>query len=178
MAFDRDKFKRLFHYIVWKTDDPAKLGATKLNKILWFSDARAFVLHGKPITGETYIRREHGPMASHFGETCRELERAGAIEHWKAKLYSHHQDVFRAKRAPDMSGFAKEELLIIDYFRRYVTEEHTATSISEESHDYGWEIAKMGERLPYFAILASRGREPEGEELAWAQEVVKRRKLP
>src|SRR5262249_36624697 len=29
-----------------------------------------------------------------------------------------------------------------------IDKEHTATSISEESHDYAWDIAKMGEELP------------------------------
>jgi hypothetical protein len=178
MDFDRDKFKRFFHYIVWKASDPAKLGAVKLNKILWFSDAKAYVLHGRPITGEIYIRRQYGPMSQHYYEVREELQLEGSIRYWRAPLYSVTQDVFRADRAPDMSGFSAEEMLIIDYWIRHVTEQHTAKSIGDESHDYGWEIAKMGERLPYFAILAERGREPRGDELAWAQEVVCRRKLP
>lgn len=178
VVFDRDKFKRLFHYIVWRTNDPAKLGATKLNKILWFSDARAHIMYGKAITGETYIRREHGPVAKHYWDVCKELEVANLITHWKAGLYSHFQDVFRTNIAPDMTGFTDDEMQIVDHFWRDITEHHTATSISEKSHDYGWEIAKMGEPLPYHAILAERGREPRGDELEWAKEVVKRRKLP
>ena len=57
MAFDREKFKQLVHYVIWngKRD---WFGATKLNKVLWFADARAYVLTGRPITGATYIREE------------------------------------------------------------------------------------------------------------------------
>lgn len=178
MGFNADKFNQLVHYIIWKTDDAAKLGSTKLNKILWFSDARAFVLHGQPITGEKYIRRQHGPMARHFSAAWRQLEREGEIRHWRDKLYDHEKDVFRASRRPNMKGFTKEELQIVDYFQEYITEEHTATSISDESHDYGWEIARMGEELPYYAILADRIRDPEGDELEWARSVVKRLSLP
>jgi hypothetical protein len=35
MAFDREKFKSLVHYVCWRCmDDPSKLGSVKLNKIL------------------------------------------------------------------------------------------------------------------------------------------------
>jgi len=63
---------------------------------------------------------------------------------------------------------------IVDHFIRYVTEEHTAASISEESHDYGWEIAKMGERLPYHAILAERVKPSTGNQLEWARAEARR----
>ena len=51
MAFDREKFKQLVHYVIWKAGKRDWFGATKLNKVLWFADARAYVLTGRPITG-------------------------------------------------------------------------------------------------------------------------------
>ena len=52
---------------------------------------------------------------------------------------------------------------------KHVCEEHTAASISEETHGYVWEIAKRGETSPMYAVFATRLREPNAEELAWAR---------
>ena len=35
---DQEKFDALVHYICARCEDPTSLGATKLNKIMWYSD--------------------------------------------------------------------------------------------------------------------------------------------
>jgi hypothetical protein len=55
MEFDRERFKTLVVYIAWKAGRRDGFGATKLNKVLWFAEASAFVLDGKPIVSATYI---------------------------------------------------------------------------------------------------------------------------
>ena len=80
MEFDRVKFKRLVHYVVWKVGKDDWFGATKLNKVLWFVDARAYTLTGKPITGEKYVRGEFGPVPQHILPIQSELVRDGAIK--------------------------------------------------------------------------------------------------
>jgi hypothetical protein len=64
-----------------------------------------------------------------------------------------------------VSMFSSGELEIVDYWINHIDKEHTAASISDRSHDYAWDIAKMGEELPLFAILANRIREPNEQEL-------------
>ncbi len=71
-------------------------------------------------------------------------------------------------------GFEGTEQQTVDYWIRHIADDHTANSISEESHDYAWEIAKMGEPLPYYAYLATRVREPNDEEMEWARESATR----
>lgn len=66
---------------------------------------------------------------------------------------------------PDVSGFSTEEIRNVDYWIDHIDKDHTAQSISDESHDYAWEIAKMGEELPLHAVLASRIRDPNDQEL-------------
>lgn len=42
--------------------------------------------------------------------------------------------------------------------------------MSDLSHDYGWEVAQMGEQLPLKAFLARRIRGSEtSEEIEWAR---------
>lgn len=176
MAFDRTKFGDALHYIVWRCSDPSRLGSVKINKILWYSDARHYVLHGRPITGERYVRRQHGPMAQHFNSVLSELSAAGRVTYRKGGAYEAAQ--YRAMRAPDSRVLSDSEREILDYFIRHISRDHTATSISEQTHDYAWEIARMGEALPYHAILAERTRQPNSDELAWARDVARRRNLP
>jgi hypothetical protein len=161
MQFNRNKFKTLVQYIAWKAGRRDWFGATKLNKVLWFADARLFVLHGSPITGATYIREKHGPVPKQMMPIRDELEREGCIKVLKegnlVRIVSYEK--------PDLSSFTAEELRVVDYWIDHIDKDHTATSISEASHDYAWDIAKMGEELPLYAILANRIRDPNDEEL-------------
>jgi hypothetical protein len=137
MQFDRDKFKQLVHYIAWKAGKRNWFGATKLNKVLWFADARQFVLHGVPITGATYIREKYGPVPKQMMPIRDELEREGQISVLKEGNLLRIVSSIK----PDLSTFKTKELQAVDYWIDHIDKDHTAGSISEESHDYAWEIA-------------------------------------
>ena len=70
-----------------------------------------------------------------------------------------------ADAKPDMSKFSRDELQIIDHWIEHIDKDHTAKSISDKSHDYGWDIAAQGEEIPLYAVLAERIREPSDQEL-------------
>src|ERR1700693_6090469 len=141
MEFDRKKFKALLHYVVWRAGDKDGFGATKLYKVLWFSDARAFMLTKEPITGETYIREKYGPLPKHATGIISELERDSAIRVWNDRYYDKPIRRFKSLRNPDRLSINDEQRKIVDYWV-HIASDHTATSISEESHDLAWEIAK------------------------------------
>lgn len=172
-VFDREKFKSLVHYIIARAGSKPGFGATKLNKVLWFADARQYVSAGKSITGAEYTRQQFGPVPKFIMPIRDELVAEGKIrvdapksrfEGWR----------FRSLRAPADPDLTDSERVTVDYWIKHISEDHTADSISEESHDYAWEIAKMGEPLPYFAYLASRVREPNDEEMDWARASARR----
>ena len=54
MEINLAKFKSLVHYICWRCADPTKLGAVKLNKVLWRADFKAYLELGESVTGATY----------------------------------------------------------------------------------------------------------------------------
>jgi len=161
MAFNHDKFKNLVLYVAWKAGRRDWFGAPKLNKVLWFAEARSFVLHGSPIARATYIRQKHGPVPQQMMPIRKELERAGKI-----KVFTEGSLIrITTDKKPDLSQLSKAELQIIDYWIEHVDKEHTAASISDESHDYPWDIAKVNEEIPFYAILANRIRKPSDGEL-------------
>lgn len=180
MKFDARKFRELVHYVIWKCPDANKLGSTKLNKILWFSEARAYMLYGAPISGARFIRREHGPVAQQVMKARKDLEQVGAIAVRRDKAFAgrYAKDRFVAHTVPRLDALSEQERSIVDYFVRYICEDHTADSISELSHDYGWEIAEMGEPLPYAALLAERVRKPDDRQMEWARSRAKELGLP
>jgi hypothetical protein len=160
MQFDREKFKDLVLYVAWKAGKRDWFGATKLNKVLWFSEARAFVLHGSPITGATYVREQFGPVPKQMMPARAELEKERKIRVFKEGKLSR----ITADTQPNMWRFSQKELQIVDYWIEHIDKDHTAGTISDESHDYAWDIAHMGEEIPLFAILANRIRDPNDRE--------------
>ena len=168
MKFDREKFKSLLHYVIAKAGDKDGFGAVKLYKVLWFSDARAFMLHGEPITGETYIREKFGPLPSHAAGIIHELQSEGTIRVWSDQYFNQQIRRFHSLTNPDRPALTNDQRSIVEYWLRHIADDHTAETISEQSHDYAWEIAQLGEPLPYHAIFASRIRDPKGKELEWA----------
>lgn len=178
--FDRGKFKALVHYVIWRAGDRHGFGAIKLNKVLWFSDARAYMLRGKPITGATYIREKWGPVPRPMMPVREELVHEHAIRVWGDRLYDYSTTRFHALRAPEgiKSTFDDEDIKTVEFWIDTIDKEHTAKSISDESHDYAWEIAELGEELPYHAIFATRMRQPDDEELKWAQSRARELGLP
>ena len=62
-GFKKRKFKTLVQFIVSRcADDPSRLGYTKLNKILWYSETNHYLKTGAPLTGANYVKRQHGPV--------------------------------------------------------------------------------------------------------------------
>jgi len=160
MPFDREKFKALVHYIAWKAGKRDWFGATKLNKVLWFVDARLYVLTGTSATGETYIREKFGPVPKHIMPVRSELEAEGKIR------VNRQDNLVRivATQPPNTNLFSEQELQVVNWWIDHIDGNHTAQSISDETHDYAWDIAKMGEELPLYAVLANRIREPDPKE--------------
>lgn len=161
MDFDKTKFKQLVHYVAWKAGKRDWFGATKLNKVLWFVDARAYMLTGAPITGEIYIREKFGPVPKHIVPTLKELQHEGAIKVTKEPGLTR----VVAQIPAHANWFSSEELQSINWWIEHIDKDHTAGTISEKTHDYAWEIAKMGEELPLYAYRVARIKEPTEEDL-------------
>ena len=51
----------------------------------------------------------------------------------------------------------------------WICKDHTARTISDETHDLLWESADMGEVIPFGAALAFRAAEVTEDDLSWAR---------
>jgi hypothetical protein len=167
---------RLMHYIIWKCHDPTRLGATKLNKVLFYADYLAYVQWGKPITEVSYIKRQFGPVPQpkaflHARDT---LQREGKIAVTQDLYYGKPQTQFVALERPELAGFTPDEISLVDGVIEAICTSHTATSISALSHDLVWQAAEIGEEIPLATVFAGRVGELTETDMVWAQAEARR----
>ena len=169
----RAKFRALVHYIVAKSE-PARLGAIRLNKILFYVDALTYRSTGKSLTGETYIKRQHGPVSKSAQKILGDLEHDNAIVIGSFDRFGKQMRGYIPRADPDLSVFEPHELRLIESVREHICSAHTAMSISELSHDHVWEAANIGEPIPMAATLASGAGEITKDVKKWAESAFKR----
>lgn len=164
-----DKLHALTHYIISKCENPVHLGATKLNKILWFTDALSFIQTGKSITNADYEKRQFGPVPKNIMTVKSLLKERNYIFEREGTYNGYPQKQFVSLAHPDISEFSAEEISLIDGVIKEICENHTAVSISEKSHDIIWDAAQIGEEIPMYAVLASRQGELSGSDMNWGK---------
>lgn len=166
--FDSAKLDALVLYIVNRVENPSDLGATKLHKVLWFSDLALFASRQRSIAGETYIKMPRGPWAIHAEDALTRLKMSGAVAEKAMPHYNKIQRRFFATRDPDISGFTAEEISTVDSMISAICYNHTASSISDLSHSRIWEITPDREVIPLETVFALELVEPSRQDLDWA----------
>jgi len=169
MAFDRPKFKSLVHYICWRcSGDPSKLGSVKLNKTLWLSDLAAYYHRGHPITGARYVKRKFGAVPKAILPVLDDLETEGVLTVRDAEHYGKRKREYIVHKDASSDFLLPDEREIVERMIEIVCEGHTATSISEASHDHIWKAAEEGEEIPHFTVFANPG-EITADDWEWAR---------
>lgn len=169
--FDPKKFNELIVYIAKRLGPEAALGRVKLAKLLMWSDFGAFERFGKPITGATYEKWEHGHLPRELLLAERDLLANGDIAAETVDYYGKRLKHITADRDPDLSEFSEEELAVIEGAIRRYGHESTAYLSELSHHEVGWRLAQMKEAIPYTTVFLGAGGVAEadirrGEELA------------
>lgn len=171
-TFNREKFKQLVQYICWRCDDPSELGATKLNKALWYADTMTYYMTGSPITGAIYVKRQFGPVPAAILPVLEELRADGSLAIRENDDFGNQKRDFFALSQPKISAFTADEISVVDRAIEHVCKNHTARSVSEETHNDIWKLAAIGEQLPYYTVLAARLGEVTEYEVDWAKSQI------
>jgi hypothetical protein len=154
------KFKELILYFAKRgLDENLVIGSTKLNKLLFFSDFRAYAKLGTPITGARYQKLEWGPAPRALLPVRAELVEDGEATFRDSEDWNQ---VLQPLREPDMSVFTDEELFVIDEVFDELRQ-FNATSASDYSHtkSAGWNAAEEFEDIPYDTARINTDRPPE-----------------
>jgi hypothetical protein len=165
----KQRFRELVVYASERSVDDPHFGATKLNKILFYSDFRAFERFGEPLTGFAYFALPEGPAPYLMRPVRSELEREGAIWVEEKPVGNYSQTRTIARRGAFLDLFSLAEIALVDE----VIEElrpKTAREVSLESHGVAWRTRLMEGYIPYEAIFYS-------DEEATPQDIAEARQL-
>lgn len=167
-----EKLKEALHYVIECCDDSSRLGAVRLNKILWFADCHSYRDHGASITADGYVKRRFGPVPKKVLAATRELEEEHKIA-IREVPYSSRKSFreFISIKKPDHSALSEQDMEVLKACTHMICNEFSATQISEVSHDQVWEAADEGEEIPFFTIFAAIPGAITDEVRKWANGV-------
>ncbi|MDA0264392.1 MAG: Panacea domain-containing protein [Chloroflexi bacterium] len=135
--YNEEKFKELILYISEACRAHPIFGATKLNKILFFSDFIAYEDLGSSITGAEYMALEFGPAPREMIPIREEMVLNGDIVIERRGS----QTRLVPERPPNSEIFSPEERAIVDRLIELLKCQD-AEWISELSHKFlGWRAA-------------------------------------
>lgn len=166
-----DRFSQFVNMVISDCDDPKTLGATRLNKILWFSDVESYRATGKSISGSSYIKRKRGPVPATILKTLETLKSSGLISIKEPKEQYAVREYISTGSA-DESMFNDFEKDLAKNISNEIRSNYTATEISDISHDIVWDAAYDGEEIPLQATLVSSKGEYKDKIITWADSVI------
>jgi hypothetical protein len=144
---DPNRLADVAHYIIAHCP-PDKLGATKLNKVLWYADVVFYRMTGRTITGaDTYEKRQYGPVPAGINAVLRNLETAGAIVERRTPTPAGPRREFVWITPPPVDKFTAEEVETLRDIMSAICDGHSAASISELTHDTLWDETEIGQPM-------------------------------
>jgi len=157
-VFNREKF---INATLFFAKSVKKLGITKLNKLLYYSDFEHFRLYGRPIIGDYYIRMEKGPVPNEsysiFNANFRN-DQNDQDDSLKDAIYvrkdpDNKLGVIVAKRKFDSSLFSKSEIEIMQKVA-FIWKDATAKTASKQSHlERPWKETARSEVIDYKLVI-------------------------
>jgi hypothetical protein len=167
------KLAELILYISSKCTNDLYFGATKLNKILYFSDFFAYGNWGRSITDAEYQNLPNGPAPRHLKPVRDVLEfrKELAIQpvHFSSGKIQHRTIPLRE---PDLSFFSGQDIALVDDVIKMLADLDAQTTSALSHRMVGWKMTAIGETIPYSTVFLSN--EPLSEaEIRRGQEIAK-----
>lgn len=151
-----EKLAELLLYVAGAVRDDPTAGATKINKILFFSDFAHYRKSLSPITGVSYQKLPNGPAPRRLLPVRDRLLDDGAAEIVRTDYLGYRMDRLRPLREARVELFEADELRDVDEVIRWLWGK-TAREVSALSHDeMGWKMVDEGDDIPYSAALLAR----------------------
>jgi len=147
------KLAELILYISQKCANDPTFGATKLNKILCYSDFLFYAYYDRGITNVEYQKLPNGPAPRRLIPVRDELIKNGDLGLQEVLLKSGETQKRTVNlRNPNLDLFTGSEIAMVDRMIESM-QGVTAEDISEMSHTLvGWLVADEGETIPYNSI--------------------------
>lgn len=151
VKLSEEKLRQVLLYISEKVGARHNVGATVINKLLYFIDFDYYEKYGRSITGLTYIRNHYGPTAHMptISRTVEQMQADGELEVAETVYFKHKQKKYLPRKSADLTELDAQELAHIDDELRRLASK-SASELSDLSHDdMPWLATEPGEAIDY-----------------------------
>lgn len=160
--FGDTAIEQTVHFVI-ATVEPHRLGATKLNKVLWHADVEVYRHCGRTLTGQSsYVRLPNGPAPNGINDVLDALKRAGKIEERSVTTKKGLRREFISLKPPG-TGLSSHD---VDALRRAIAIvcALSAARASSDTHDALWGEIRNGDQMPVRAAAVVSGT-PTSDEI-------------
>ena len=167
------RLSELLIYVCRRSEGDDWFGPTKLDELLFFIDLEAFKTHGTSITGQEYVKQQHGLVPKGISSAMEALQtsKPPSLSMRKGLNGLHREKRPIALRGADLNSLTAREISLVDQVLEYYRP-MTARQCSDLARAMlGWQLAEMGETIPFGAHLLS-DRELRPNEVDYARSLA------
>jgi uncharacterized phage-associated protein len=125
------------------------LGATKLNKLLYYLDFISYRDKSKSVTGDLYIHKDYGPVPDRIDDVIADLKLQSKIEVEEVPYKDNHKTNFVLKTDPDMSVFDSYEQELLAKICTEFSQWSTEKIVSQTHLEAPWFYSKPYDFVDY-----------------------------
>lgn len=151
VELDEQKLRQVLLYISEKVGAKPNVGATVINKLLYFIDFDYYEKYGKSITGLSYIRNHYGPTAHMptIKGVVQQMEVDKELEVVETPYFKHMQKKYLPLQSANLTALDAQESTHIDAELERLSSK-SANELSDLSHqDMPWLATKPGQVIDY-----------------------------
>ena len=148
MALNKIKYENAILYFI-KYCNNKYLGATKLNKLLYYLDFINYRDRKDSVTGDFYIHNHYGPTPSKVNVVISEMLERGDIEVKKDPFENSHSTSFNIKKDVDEKVFDKKEQELLKNICKEFSDWSTDKIVEQTHLESPWFYSKPFERVDY-----------------------------
>jgi len=147
------KLRELILYVANRCAYDETLGATKLNKILFYVDFTSYAERGEAVTGAKYRHQRRGPTLQRMESVRAEMVGRGDVIEQEVPYYGRTQKRLVAQRAVRPEHLNEDDIAIVERVLSDL-DDLNAAEVSDLSHGtLAWRLTNPGETIPYEAAL-------------------------
>ena len=148
MTLNKIKYKNSILYFI-KYCNNKYLGATKLNKLLYYLDFINYRDSNASVTGDFYIHNHYGPTPSEVTVVISEMLEKGDIEVKKDPFENSHSTSFNVKKDVDEKVFDEKEQELLKNICKEFSDWSTDKIVEQTHLESPWFYSKPFERVDY-----------------------------
>ena len=147
-AINQVKYENAILYFVQHCNN-RYLGATKLNKLLYYLDFLNYRDRGRSVTGDDYYHMQYGPIPSSVDTVMGALRESKKLRVTGEPFGEVEREIYKAEVKPDLTVFSEaEQQLLTDIckeFKKYDTD----TIIAQTHLEAPWFYSRSHQKIDY-----------------------------